>query len=182
MIIRALLVKLRRHLSSSSANQHPHSSTNQTQHPTGVWWRCGGYTIYTSICPPSSPPHIFLSLFLSYNTSFFRTAALIFLCGRQRILKATITAQNYQFPLQLTLWEERGTRERKERAKMGMRDSNSVQGAVMCFGLRRERITPPRDELDPATGGQTSNYTAKAPYPHYQQIGLASVPLMQTVC
>lgn len=51
----------------------------------------------------------------------------------------------------------------------------------MCFGQGGGGgITPPRDELDLTTGGQTSYYTARAPFPHYQQIGPATVPLLQT--
>lgn len=154
----------------------------------------GEVSICSSIC-------LFLSLSFSLTTRHpvFGTAALIFLRGRQRILKATITAQNYQFPLQLTLWEERGRgRGRRERRRgreiqiwdeeghLGPSPPHTIHvlppGCSHVFGLRRERITPPRDELDPATGGQTSYYTAQAPYPHYQQIGPATAPLMQTVC
>lgn len=126
--------------------------------------------------------HLPLSPYFSFSTSLttrhsvFGTAALIFLRGRQRILKATITAQNYQFPLPLTLWEE-GTRERNERAEKGMRDSNlgwrehppppepqptphPPPGVQSCAWA--ERITP-RDELDLTIGGQTSYYTARVP-------------------
>lgn len=115
---------------------------------------------------------IFLTIFFSTTRhSVFATAALVFLHGRQRILKATITAQNYQFPLQLTLWEERG-QGRGRRAEKGMRDSNlgmkransvrsfssssssppcsPLQGVVMGLGwggrelhLLRMNLTPP---------------------------------------
>lgn len=127
------------------------------------------------------PLSLYLSLSLSLTTrhSVFGTAALIFLRGRQRILKATITAQNYQFPLLLTLWEERGRgrgrRERRRRREIQIWDEEGpprsgppppdilLPGCSHVFGLRGERITPPQDELDPATGGQTSYYRARAP-------------------
>lgn len=67
---------------------------------------------------------LFFFFFLATRHPVSGTAALIFLRGRRRILKATITAQNYQFPLPLTLWEERGRGESSEGAARGMRDSN----------------------------------------------------------
>lgn len=80
-----------------------------------------------------SPFHLPVSPYFSLSTSLTArhpvvgTAALIFLHGRQRNLKATITAENYQFPFPLTLWEERRqgrgheTRKRDKRFKFGMR-------------------------------------------------------------
>lgn len=83
--------------------------------------------------------------------------------------------------------DEGESREGDERFKFGMKRSPPPpayfpQGAARVFGLSREGITPPRDELDPVTGGQTSYYIAQAPYPHYQQIGPATVPLIVTIC
>lgn len=117
MIIRAWLVKLhekrkkKTQFISQSANQPAPSSTNQT--PTqGGNGRGVGVRFFFFFFLPSASLTIFFSLFSPVTTHYtvFGTAALIFLCGRRRILKATITAQNYQFPLQLTLWEERGQR------------------------------------------------------------------------
>lgn len=143
---------------------------------------------------PSASLTIFLSLFSLNNTSF----CLSYSCPHLSLWE-TENSQSHNYRTELSISPSinpvgrEGTRERKERAEKGMRDSNLgsrdtlvcssfPQGCSHVFGLRRERITPPPDELDPATGGQTSYYTAKAPYAHYQQIGLATVPLMQTVC
>lgn len=147
MIIRAQLVKLRRNLSSSSANQHtPSSSTNQT--PTPRVANGGGGDFLFAL--PSASLSPYFSLSLTTRHLVFSTAALIFLRGRQTILKATITAQNYQFPLQLTLWEERGRGRGRGERRMGseiqiwdeeshlgpllLPPTSSPQGAVMCLG------------------------------------------------
>lgn len=68
-----------------------------------------------------------------------------------------------------------GTRERKGRAEKGdekfkfrMKEAPlplypPSPGCSHVFGLRRERITAPQDELDPAIGGQTSYYSTGPP-------------------
>lgn len=125
------------------------SSTNQTPTPGGVWWwwwRCGGFFYFLLHLPVS--PYFSLSTSLTTRHPVFGTAALIFLRGRQRILKATITAENYQFPFPLTLWEERGqgrgheTRKGDERFKFGMKSHPPPphilpQGCTHVFWPRR---------------------------------------------
>lgn len=110
--------------------------------------------------------------------------------GRRRILKATITAQNYQFPRQLTLWEdkERG-RERGEQKK-GMKNSNlgwrrppslctpPLQGAVMCLGWEGRELQPLRMNLTlPSEVKQVT--TARAPQSSLpvNRPGLCSTPM-----
>lgn len=126
MIIRAWLVKLhekRKKKLSSSANQ----PINQLPHqpikppPRGEMVEVWVFVFFFFFFLPSASLTIFFSLFSPVTTHYtvFGTAALIFLCGRRRILKATITAQNYQFPLQLTLWEERGQRSGRRGKRRG---------------------------------------------------------------
>lgn len=119
---------------------------------------CRSVRVSQFFFPSASLTDIFLSGFLLQRIAVSATAALVSLCGRQRILKATITAQNYQFPLQLTLWEERGTRKRKgSKRRKGLRNNvkfvmKKIQPRSLftlppeychVFQLRGERITVP---------------------------------------
>lgn len=162
----------------------------------GLDVKCGGYSIWSSM--HFSPIFRFLSFSHTTHHSVFGTAALILLRERWRILKATITAQNSQFLLQLTLWEARGRgRERRERRKgweiqiwaeeghlrppVILPPHPHPQGKVMCLGWRGRVLHLLRVNLTPTL--EVKQVTIQhSPFPHYQQIDRATVPLMQTVC
>ena len=134
MIIRARLVKVT-HTSQLFIGQSARFLINQSDPPTRLRLFCLRSSL--RISPTRFP--------LRHVRSVSGTAALIFLHGRRRILKATITAQNYQFPLLLTLWEERG----RGRAQEGMRDSNL--GWREATSARSHR--PPRVQSCVRAGG-----------------------------
>lgn len=171
MIIRARLVKLRTNLSSSSANQHAPSSTNQTPTQEGA---AGEVSRAFLFALPSASLPLFLCRFFSYNTS----SCLRYSCPHLSPWE-TENSQSHNYrtelsiSLQLTLWEERGQGRKREQRRgweIQIWDEKSHLGPLLfplgcshVFGQRMERITPPRDELAPATGGQTSCYTSTGP-------------------
>lgn len=135
MIIRAWLVKLRRNLSSSSANQHAPSSTNQTPTIRGN----GGEGAEASICSSMClSPHISLSLFLLQHVTLWYS------CPHLSPWE-TENSQSHNYGTELSISPSinpvgrGGTRERKEKAEKGMRDSNLGWRALLL-----PQHTPPR--------------------------------------
>lgn len=121
MIIRAQLVKLRRNLSSSSANQHAPSSTSQTPTQEGA---AGEVSVAFLFALPSASLPLFLCRFFSYNTS----SCLRYSCPHLSPWE-TENSQSHNYRTELSISPSinpvgrEGTRE-KERAEKGMRDSN----------------------------------------------------------